>query len=695
MIRSILFKKGQVITLVALTVTLLNTYLFSVPMIGFFSMIGLFFGISQLIGLILLPRNTRFEQTAVGFMGLLSFFSIVGSLLYYAGPVYQSSFVVLVSVTSILTIFLRNILKQETANLAEEHILSKTWLTLSLTILAGLSWLSALKNISITDSIRSPWLAFDPVSLLAILVSLLLLTLVLHTNQAKKISIILLTLVFFASVSLVVVIFPLGYGFDPFIHRATVQHIIDFSTIVPKPLYYIGQYALELLAVHVFTLPLKLVDLFLVPVLSAILITTSAAVGFEIAFPKKPLTPLVAIFFLPLSAFIITTPQSLAYIYTLILLFLSLPILAGSKNAPSKWLLALFTSAAIITHPLAGIPAGIYFVLVLTSTFNAGSRKINTISTAVVALLGSISLPIVFLLQAKQANLGVNFNLKNILDLNLLDLSFNISNRYSTVLDGLYLVIDNIFWLLLLFAITPVILLYRKKASLTLMLPGLTAGVCFINYWLLSTTLEFNFLIEYERANYSDRLLTLTMIFLTPIVGIFIMEVLENLKNKPRILSASFILLLTLIATANIYGAYPRHDNYARSSGFNVSQNDLDAVWEINKIGGESEYVVLANQAVSAAALESFGFKKYYRENIFYYPIPTGDKLYQLFLEAIQNPSQENMVKAMDLTGVNKAFLVINDYWWQSEQVSELAKNTASEWFSVGDGAIKIFIFER
>jgi len=334
-------------------------------------------------------------------------------------------------------------------------------------------------------------------------------------------------------------------------------------------------------------------------------------------------------------------------------------------------------------------------LLVFASTLKTNNRKIKAIGTGIIAFLGSISLPLVFLVQAKQANLDVIFNLRNIFNFNLLDLSFNISNRFSTISDGLYLVIDNIFWLLLLFGLIGTILLYRKKAPLPLMLPAITAGIWFINYWLLSTTLEFSFLIEYERANYSDRLLTLTMIFLIPVIGIFILETLGNLKNKPRILSASFILLLTLIGTANVYGAYPRHDNYARSSGFNVSQNDLNAVWEINKIGGEDDYVVLANQAVSAAALESFGFKKYYKENIFYYPIPTGDKLYQLFLEAIKEPSQENMVRAMDLTGVNKAFLVINDYWWQSEQVSELAKNTANEWFSVGDGAIKIFIFER
>ena len=40
------------------------------------------------------------------------------------------------------------------------------------------------------------------------------------------------------------IIFPLGFGFDPFIHQATEKHILDFGFILPKKLYYIGQYVL-------------------------------------------------------------------------------------------------------------------------------------------------------------------------------------------------------------------------------------------------------------------------------------------------------------------------------------------------------------------------------------------------------------------------------------------------------------------
>jgi hypothetical protein len=208
--------------------------------------------------------------------------------------------------------------------------------------------------------------------------------------------------------------------------------------------------------------------------------------------------------------------------------------------------------------------------------------------------------------------------------------------------------------------------------------------------------MEFSFLIEYERANYALRMLTLTMIFLLPHVGFAFAAIEKKLSQKPKILFSSFAVLLSLLVMANVYGAYPRHDNYARSAGFNVAKSDQDAVWAINEAGGDEDYIVLANQAVSAAALEAFGFKKYYPGDIFYYPIPTGGELYEFFLEMSNgDPSQFNAEKAMDVAGVDTAFFVVNNYWWQSNRIIENAKREADDWWALGDGAVTIFVYKR
>ncbi len=161
-------------------------------------------------------------------------------------------------------------------------------------------------------------------------------------------------------------------------------------------------------------------------------------------------------------------------------------------------------------------------------------------------------------------------------------------------------------------------------------------------------------------------------------------------------LRVSFLVLLTIIAIGNVYGAYPRHDNYARSSGFNVSQADFDAVDAIDDKANGEDYVVLANQATAAAAVEAHGFKQYYHGDIFYYPIPTGGALYEKYLAMVNDgPSLTTVNEAMDLTGAHVVFFAVSNYWWQSEQLIENAKRLTDEWFAVDGGKVTIFIFRK
>ena len=128
----------------------------------------------------------------------------------------------------------------------------------------------------------------------------------------------------------------------------------------------------------------------------------------------------------------------------------------------------------------------------------------------------------------------------------------------------------------------------------------LMTGILLMNYVILATTVEFNFLVEYEQLNYTNRLLVITHLFLLPLVGYGLL-----IRKK---LSASIILFCILGFLALTYTAYPRDDGFTRSRGFNVSQSDIDAAWAIEEYADGSTYSVLANQAMSAAALKEFGF---------------------------------------------------------------------------------------
>ncbi|PIX11973.1 hypothetical protein COZ73_01355, partial [Candidatus Falkowbacteria bacterium CG_4_8_14_3_um_filter_36_11] len=88
-------------------------------------------------------------------------------------------------------------------------------------------------------------------------------------------------------------------------------------------------------------------------------------------------------------------------------------------------------------------------------------------------------------------------------------------------------------------------------------------------------------------------------------------------------------------------------------------------------------------------------FKKYYKNNIFYYSIPTGDKLYSYYLMMVKNPSRQTMLSAMDFAGADEAYFVINKYWWASAKIVDEAKLSADSWFIINNGDVYIFQYVK
>jgi hypothetical protein len=616
---------------------------------------------------------TKLQPKQPAWMSLLTALcsiSILGSILYYAGPVTTLGLLVVCTITLVIV----TIATPATSTNQEATHARPYWGAL-LAVLIFLSawWIHLLSNTT-TSAVRTPWHLADPRALILIgLATFIIITYL--TNQHARYKT-LTTQVLFASVLCVTaVLYPLGYGFDPFIHQATLAHILEFGTITPKPLYYIGQYAIELTASNLFTLPLLTVDRFLVILLTTIFIPTAAV----FSTPSHRGAALTASLLLPLSAFINTTPQALSFLFTTILVLVSLPVLRSEKPTPF-WLLALLATAALITHPLAGIPAVLYVVtLFLTHRFA------SPLLTGLSVILSAFAIPVVFLLQAALSGLPISIGLH----LHELPWSLFLANHYEPWLDLLYLGIHNFGWLLLLFVVGS--LCFVKNQLHATRLPLYFSAAWFVSYLLLRYTLQFDFLIEYERTNYANRLLTLAHLFLLPQLIIGFSWLFSTFHAKP-LRRTAWSVLLTLLITANVYGAYPRHDNYARSAGFNVSQTDINTVYAIDDYAGDDPFVVLANQAVSAAALQAFGFKQYFEGDIFYYPIPTGGTLYQHYLSmADKKPTKETVTAVMDLTHAETVFFVLNDYWWNSAYIAEEAKAIADDWFYIDDTAIFVF----
>lgn len=550
----------------------------------------------------------------------------------------------------------------------------------------------------VVDAVRSVWERL-PISvfLLFILASALIFGLLVRGKE-RALSLLLFCLCLFGLLSVAAIVFPLGFGFDSFIHKATELHLAEFGTITPKPFYYIGQYVLVLFLHHGFLISVDLADTFLVPVLTTLLLPAAWFFAAAHITRKRSIAmmSLMGLFLLPLSNFIVTTPQALANLWTLLLVLASVPYLL-EKEHPRLRVLFVSALTTLLIHPIAGIPGLLYFMFLATdpSRTNPGTPKTNRAVRGFLILVACVILPLSFVMNAlvTHQDLGVNVSALNPLTwLSQLNLNVFFENRFSPLLDLVYLYGLNATLLVIaivIFAWQE----YHQDLSRRFRAILLTVIALTVNYLIMKTALQFSFLIDYERTNYAARLVPLIIFFLSPYLILGLGHVFMNLKTQPLVLRASVLMLLIAISGSSLYLAYPRRDAYETNRGFNVSSADIDAVYLTEELAGGQPYIALANQSVSAAAISEIGFR--YFGDLFFYPIPTGGDLYESFLAMNESPTRETAQSALDLVpehgDITTLFFLVNSYWWEAPRIIETAKSTADDWRSVGEGQVYVF----
>ncbi|MFH1192590.1 MAG: hypothetical protein V1655_03910 [bacterium] len=580
---------------------------------------------------------------------------------------------------------------------------------------------------STSQAVRSPWLVLPRWHIFLYFISTaLLISIILKEKSSKPLLFIILHT--FLTSSLALIIYKLGYGFDPFIHQATEKIIFEKGFILPKPLYYLGQYSLVVILSHIFQKSTAIIDKFLVPLMYSIYIPIFAYFSlskFLKDHNKYIFLSLLSILILPCASFIATTPQALANILAIVIVFLSLLYIiveTGFKPVSTvKHLMFFLAVATILIHPLTGLCVFIFLLILFTVN---KKFKFKKIILPIIIIISSVIIPFIFSLSSTLKT-KINFDSFTIFSLPL----FNTARQYNLIKDFVYLYGGNITFIFLIISILGIIIFHYHKnntyADSSNIIEGdadtvqsaiifpylLTFLILVANYIILKIFISFNALIYYEQNNYAERLFTLSLYFLLPffiIAFYYFFKKLGSFKEKTYI-KIFFFSLFALWITSSFYLTYPRYDNYSADRGYNVSEADFHAVEFINKNENENNYIVLANQNTSAAALSEYGFLKYFAlrsfseggfisdsekrlEQIFYYPIPTSSPLYDYYLEMVNiKPTREVMKKAMDLAGVKTGYFVICDYWWKSDQIIEKAKLEADEYYSIKGGKSYVF----
>lgn len=498
----------------------------------------------------------------------------------------------------------------------------------------------------------------------------------------------LATLPWFGISALPALLYPLGYGFDGFIHRASQELLQTTGTLAPKPLYYIGQYVWTVWLSRLTDLPLRAIDVWLVP--SSVFLVGFALYGLLRRQPAwMRWTPWIFLLCIPLGAFVTTTPQSWSYLLGMSALLLALwPNLQGRP-----WTLPLLVAAwSVATHPLGGLPFACIVGALWLGSFTS-ARRIQRFWQALGLVGALLVIPLAFWAQSRIGNAPIQWSWDWLSTLRARDLlpSLLLSPRQT-----LTLWIDAAEWARLSLSLTTiglgVWLLLRPQHPRDRILVGTGLGLLLVRF-VLEHAATFSFLISYERGNYTERLGVLSALFLAFPVARWVSRRIDILRAGSGFLWMTVALACVGIWCVRVYDALPRHDAAQASSGWSVGRADMDAVRWIHDQAGDTRYAVLANQTVSAAALQTYGFARYYGD-VFYYPLPTGGPLYQRFLEAASTKaSTSTMQQAAALTNSEVVYVVINDYWWDAERVREHLDQFAARSLSFSEGRVWVYEF--
>lgn len=676
-----------------------NTFLLKEPFIGLILGVLFILLVGNALATVLPASETNQKNWWFAVWIIFSLIMLIGSVAYYIAYVPAVLFQSIALVTIVLSLWKTKIPNLPISLHTLRRISKPVWIAIACTVLFLGLFFSFTRSHQIFDAVRSPWDRIHPSILLLFAVVSVLVFTMLYRGRERIISLLLFFLLLGTILFFAVQVYPIGYGFDSFIHQATESHLAEFGTITPKPFYYIGQYTLILFFSHAFSLPIVLVDTFLLPLLTVILLPLawfSSAVSI-IKKPRPALFTLVGIFLLPLETFIVTTPQSLANLWILLAILASVPILF-QETTPKKNKIIwggcfLGAIATILIHPISGIPIFLYFCLL----------ALTSISTRaffwIVAVVSALALPASFLLNAIKSGQAIHFNIGNLRPLQLLrslNLKIFFQNRFNPLLDFVYVFGQNRLLIVLLLSVV-IFWIYRKDLTQRIRIIFIMIIILGINYLLLSNLIDFSFLIDYERANYASRLIPLIIFFLCPLIILALGHLSINMRTRPIVLKISVLILFSVIASSSFYLAFPRRDAYTTSHAFNVSRADVDAIYLVENWAGGKPYIALANQSVSAAAIKNIGFRYY--DNLFFYPIPTGEGMYKKFLAMNESPNKKIVQESLNLISPNEnvhtLFYVVDSYWWEANRIIETAKNIADDWKSVGNGSVYVFRFDE
>lgn len=492
--------------------------------------------------------------------------------------------------------------------------------------------------------------------------------------------------------SVVTAVYAIGFGYDPFIHRAAETHIAAWGVLFPKQPYYIGQYVL-VVALHWFTaLPIRVIDILFVPMLAAVTIPTvsawSLARGWGIAFVRvRP--ALWCIFLLPVLPFVFTVPYHVGVVLGVWMVCL-LPV---TRTHPRVWWsVTMLAIAALLTHPLIGAPV-VVLVLGFACMSRWGKSSVRWIILAMTAMLQAAVLPGLFAWNNLRVGAPMfrsgNPLLRWQLFANLFRDPFAVSWPVPWMLEWLYAYRQWMPWVLAWFGVLGCWLAARALRIRTVFVIPASAIGLLGAVAILATTHTIPGVVEYEQQEFVLRLLAVIPLVLLP--GILVCGAWCADRMRTDGARAVFALVVAGAATASWYFTYPQVNAKAAALGWGASAADVAIVDALERSPHASRTLVLADQMLAAVAIERHGFAVASR-----YPVPAqplATHFVRIAYAGIIHP--ETLASAAHDAAVDRVAVVLHSYWpWYHLLSAQLAAIVDTEEIIHRDAA-RLFIWER
>ncbi len=438
------------------------------------------------------------------------------------------------------------------------------------------------------------------------------------------------------------IVFALGYGFDPFLHRAAELALVRDGAIHPTPLYYMGQYSLVAflhLATH---LPIELIDRILVPLSASLLAAWMA---------YRNRSPILFFYIFP--AFTFTVPYQLAIVLGIFAMLV--------ETRSMNWLLIVLSCLA---HPLIGIPFGV-FVLMRRVVFWRLSRVLLWVvaSTCVIAspmlVYGSLHGQLAWPHFAEIWN-----------DLYAL---FGTPYRTEWMTGWWGLMYELVYlWPWILCAIG-IVLGFRSRdrelaPSLIVACSTTLAAI------VIFTTSRFDGIISSEQGEFALRLIHLAPMFflgmLDRALGVSLSKLSPFRMGSRRGLEFAFACCMTF----TFYNALPQSHPAALFYAPSLSHDDLEAVHHVEEDAHDRPYVLLAHQMGSAAAVHELGYNREVmtaQGKRYFSAIPTGGELYAWYARALESEHpREEVQAALQFANVDRAYVMVPLWWDPSGEIA-------------------------